>query len=446
MTERRRERKRRFSVCALFDTERVMYYNRNVKTAEAEKRCAMGFTQQDVSEFVRENDVRFIRLAFCDLFGELKNISILPDQLEKAFKYGIAFDASAVRGFLGVDRSDLFLRPDPSTMSVVPWRSMGGVVIRMICDIYYPDGKPFEGSGRYVLDRIKRRAAGMGYSCNIGAECEFYLFREEEGKMVPLDDGGYFDVFPKDRGENVRREICVTLEQMGLRPERSHHEHGPGQNEVDFRYDGVMETADNIVTFRWVVASVARNNGLTASFEPKPVPGESGNGLHVNISLIKDGVNIFDGDGAMRRDARSFIAGILNRISEICAFTNPKEASYARLGAFEAPRFATWSRGNRSQLVRVPYAYGDSKRIEVRNPDCVVNPYLVFALLLNAGLEGIENGEELPDECDENAYLAQEGKYPMLPATLSEAKALAAKSAFVAETLGKKAAESFLEG
>ncbi len=406
----------------------------------------MGFTQRDVAEFVRENDVKFIRLAFCDLFGELKNISILPDQLEKAFKYGVAFDASAVKGFLGVDRSDLFLRPDPSTMSVVPWRSMSGVVIRMICDIYYPDGTPFQGSGRYVLDKVKRRAAGMGYGCNFGAECEFYLFRErEDGSTEPLDNGGYFDVFPKDRGENVRREICVTLEQMGLRPERSHHEHGPGQNEVDFRYDGVMETADNIVTFRWVVASVARNNGLVASFEPKPVPSESGNGLHVNISLVKDGVNIFDTDGELRRDAQSFIAGILGRIGEICAFTNPKESSYARLGACEAPRFATWSRGNRSQLVRVPFAYGDSKRIEVRNPDAAVNPYLAFALLLNAGLEGIENDEELPPECNENAYLAPEGKYPSLPSTLAEAKALAANSKFVADTLGADVAAAFLK-
>ena len=216
-------------------------------------------TQRDVAEFVRENDVKFIRL------------------LEKAFKYGVAFDASAVRGFLGIDRSDLFLKPDPTTMSVVPWRSLGGVVIRMICDICHPDGTPFEGSGRHILSKVKQRAAAMGYTADFGAECEFYLFRErEDGSAEPLDRGGYFDVFPKDRGENVRREICGTLEQMGLRPERSHHEHGPGQNEIDFRYDGVSETADNIVTFRWVVASVARNNGLVASFEPKPVPGESG--------------------------------------------------------------------------------------------------------------------------------------------------------------------------
>lgn len=408
----------------------------------------MGFTQRDVAEFVRENDVKFIRLAFCDLFGELKNISILPDQLEKAFKYGIAFDASAVRGFLGVDRSDLFLRPDPSTMSIVPWRSMGGAVIRMICDIYYPDGKPFEGSGRYILAKVRQRAVSMGYIANFGAECEFYLFdSKEDGSLCPIDDGGYFDVFPKDRGENVRREICATLEQMGLRPERSHHEHGPGQNEIDFRYDGVMETADNIVTFRWVVASVARNNGLTASFDPKPVPGESGNGLHVNISLVKGGENIFASDnGEMRRDAKAFIAGVLNRIGEICAFTNPEEGSYARLGACEAPRFATWSRGNRSQLVRVPYAYGDSKRIEVRNPDCKINPYLAFALLLNAGLDGIDKDEELVPECDENVYLAPEGKYPRLPYTLDEARKVAAESEFVVRTLGKDVAASYLKG
>lgn len=405
-------------------------------------------TQRDVAEFVRENDVKFIRLAFCDLFGELKNISILPDQLEKAFKYGVAFDASAVRGFLGIDRSDLFLKPDPTTMSVVPWRSLGGVVIRMICDICHPDGTPFEGSGRYILSKVKQRAAAMGYTADFGAECEFYLFRErEDGSAEPLDRGGYFDVFPKDRGENVRREICGTLEQMGLRPERSHHEHGPGQNEIDFRYDGVSETADNIVTFRWVVASVARNNGLVASFEPKPVPGESGNGLHVNISLKKDGVNIFAGDGEnMREDAKAFIAGILNRSAEMCAFTAPREASYARLGTCEAPRHITWSRGNRSQLVRVPYAFGESKRIEVRNPDCTINPYLAFALLLNAGLEGIARGEALEPECDENVYLAPEGKYPTLPATLAEAKKLAEKSEFVAATLGADVAAGFLKG
>ncbi|MDE6551180.1 MAG: glutamine synthetase family protein [Clostridia bacterium] len=410
----------------------------------------MALTEKDVLDFVKEQGVKFVRLAFCDIFGVQKNISIMPHQLEKAFSHGISFDASAVKGFLGVDKSDLFLKPMPETMCILPWRSQNGLVIRLICNIVNPDGSPFEGSCRHLLANAKQRAATMGYTCNIGAECEFYLFPlDDSGRPMPqpLDEGGYFDVFPLDKGENLRREICLTLEQMGINPERSHHEQGPGQNEIDFKYDDVLTTADNLITFRWAVATIAQSNGLYASFEPKPIEGCSGNGLHVNISMVKGGVNIFDDTatgGELCDEAKYFIAGILNRIKQICAFTNPKEQSYERLGVCEAPRYITWSRGNRSQLIRIPYASKESKRIELRNPDCTCNPYLAFALILSAGLEGIENKEELTEESCENAYEIAQGKYDALPATLEEAKQLAAGSKFAARVLGEKAIADYL--
>lgn len=410
----------------------------------------MALTERDVLDFVKEQDVKFVRLAFCDIFGVQKNISIMPHQLEKAFSHGISFDASAVRGFLGVDKSDLFLRPVPETMCILPWRSQNGLVIRLMCNIFNPDGTPFDGSCRYLLAKAKERAAAMGYTCNIGAECEFYLFPlDNAGRPTsePFDEGGYFDVFPLDKGENVRREICLTLEQMGINPERSHHEQGPGQNEIDFRYDDVLTTADNLITFRWTVATIAQSNGLYASFDPKPIEGRSGNGLHVNISMVKDGKNIFDDsltEGRLCDEAEHFIAGLLNRVREICAFTNPKEQSYKRLGVCEAPRYVTWSRGNRSQLIRIPYASKESKRIELRSPDCACNPYLAFALILNAGLDGIENAETLPKESMENAYDKPLSDYQALPSTLKEAKELAGSSKFVVRVLGEKAVADYL--
>lgn len=405
----------------------------------------MQYTRYDVEEFVREQDVKFVRLAFCDIFGNQKNISVVPQQLQKAFDHGISFDASAVKGFMNVENSDLLLKPDPATMSVLPWRSHDGTVIRMFCDIFKPDGTPFTASGRYILKKACEHARELGYTCRIGTECEFYLFltdKNGEPTREPLDRGGYFDIYPLDKGENVRREICNTLTEMGLFPERSHHEQGPGQNEIDFRHAEPVTAADNLVTFRWIVSNVAQANGLCASFDPKPLAGESGNGLHVNISLEKDGKNIFAEGGA---DAEAFIAGVMNRAAETAAFTNPLPQSYERLGRCEAPKFITWSRGNRSQLIRVPFADKAGRRIELRSPDPSCNPYIVFALLIEAGLEGIACGMPLPPPCDKNMFKEKDGAYPALPDSLPRAAELARASAFVQKTLSRELTEKFLE-
>ena len=408
----------------------------------------MQYTRYDVEEFVREHDVKFVRLEFCDILGNQKNISVVPQQLPKAFEYGISFDASAVKGFMNVENSDLLLKPDPATMCVLPWRSHDGTVIRMFCDIYKPDGTPFTASGRYILKNACGHAREMGYTCRVGTECEFYLFlADKDGAptLTPLDRGGYFDIYPLDRGENVRREICNTLTEMGLNPERSHHEQGPGQNEIDFRHSEPVSAADNLVTFRWIVSNVAQANGLAASFDPKPLEGESGNGLHVNISLQKDGENIFSESGGMRRDAKSFIAGVMRRAAEIAAFTNPLPQSYDRLGSCEAPKYITWSRGNRSQLIRLPYADEAGRRIELRSPDPSCNPYLVFALIIEAGLEGIRENLQLEDACDMNMFRVEDGKYPSLPGDITAAANLARKSAFVERVLSREVTEKFLE-
>ena len=408
----------------------------------------MQYTRYDVEEFVREHDVKFVRLAFCDIFGNQKNISVVPEQLPKAFEYGISFDASAVKGFMNVENSDLLLRPDPATMSVLPWRSHDGTVVRMFCDIFKPDGTPFTASGRYILKKACEHARELGYTCRVGTECEFYLFlADKDGAptLIPLDRGGYFDIYPLDKGENVRREICNILTEMGLNPERSHHEQGPGQNEIDFRHSEPVSAADNLVTFRWIVSNVAQANGLAASFDPKPLDGESGNGLHVNISLQKDGENIFSERGGMREDARNFIAGVMNRAAEIAAFTNPLPQSYDRLGSCEAPKYITWSRGNRSQLIRVPYADEEGRRIELRSPDPSSNPYLVFALIIEAGLEGIREYMPLEEACDKNMFEVEEGGYPSLPADISHAAKLAKDSEFVKRVLSKEIIDKYLE-
>ena len=408
----------------------------------------MQYTRYDVEEFVREHDVKFVRLAFCDIFGNQKNISVVPEQLPKAFEYGISFDASAVKGFMNVENSDLLLKPDPATMSVLPWRSHDGTVVRMFCDIFKPDGTPFTASGRYILKKACEHARELGYTCRVGTECEFYLFlADKDGAptLIPLDRGGYFDIYPLDKGENVRREICNILTEMGLNPERSHHEQGPGQNEIDFRHSEPVSAADNLVTFRWIVSNVAQANGLAASFDPKPLDGESGNGLHVNISLQKDGENIFSERGGMREDARNFIAGVMNRAAEIAAFTNPLPQSYDRLGSCEAPKYITWSRGNRSQLIRVPYADEEGRRIELRSPDPSSNPYLVFALIIEAGLEGIREYMPLEEACDKNMFEVEEGGYPSLPADISHAAKLAKDSEFVKRVLSKEIIDKYLE-
>ena len=395
----------------------------------------------DILQFVEENDIKFIRLAFCDMFGVQKNIAILSSYLEHAFAHGVSFDASAIRGFGNVTESDLFLFPDPDTLALFPWRPSQGCVARFYCTIRYPDGRPFEGDGRRLLMNAERRAEQAGYSFQLGPECEFYLFAtDERGEPVlkPHDKAGYFDIVPMDHGENVRREICLTLEEMGLRPERSHHEQGPGQNEIDFHFGPPLQAADNLVTLRTAVKAIAAQNGLFASFLPKPLPNESGNGLHFNLSVWKDGRNLFRQFlSNPEEEAASLLAGILRYAPEIAVFTNPLPGSYRRLGCYEAPASVGWSAQNRSQLVRLPAAADEEARIELRSPDPSCNPYVVAALLLEAGLRGIEQGLPLP--------LPSASESAGLPASLGEAVERAEKSELLHAVLPERFLHRYLD-
>lgn len=392
----------------------------------------MQYSKEEIRQYVAEEDIKFIRLAFCDLSGRQKNISIHPDELDRALQYGIAFDASAIPGFGDEVRSDLFLQPDTSTLCLLPWRPDHGRVARMFCGIVRPDGTPFEADARQLLHQAVREAEDMGITFAFGTEMEFYLFqRDELGEPTkqPYDHAGYMDIAPEDKGENVRREICLTLEQMGIRPECSHHEQGPGQNEIDFRYSRPLTAADNAVTFRTVVDSVAVRSGLAADFSPKPISGQPGNGMHINISAKSaDGADVMP----------LIIAGILAHIREMTVFLNTVDASYLRFGGSKAPRYISWSSENRSQLIRIPAAQGEYRRAELRSPDPLCNPYLAFALLIHAGLDGIRRALPLPAAADINFFTASQQvkeRFETLPATLPQARALAAGSAFLAELL-----------
>jgi len=411
----------------------------------------LDYTVQEVQQFVNENDVKFIRLAFCDLFGTLKNIAIMKDELPRAFENGISFDASAIRGFMNVGESDLFLIPDPTTLSVMPWRPQQGRVVRLFCDIHHPDGRSFEGDGRQILKKTVQKLRSLGFDCKIGPECEFYMFEldaDGEPTRKPQDKAGYFDVAPKDKGENVRREICLFMEEMGLHPERSHHKQGPGQNEVDFRFSDALTSADHTIIFKTVVKSVAARNGLFASFMPKPLMDKNGNGFHINLSLHKDGKNLFRlREEGHNRQAEQFIAGILHYVREMTLILNPLTNSYARFGLFEAPQYVTWSAQNRSQLVRIPAESGAYARMELRSPDPCCNPYLAFALLLEAGMRGIEREMVLPPSTDIDLLSAdpsQREDIEQLPRTLGEAIELADNSQFLKDVLSERVLERFL--
>ena len=393
----------------------------------------MIYTAREVYDFVRQEDVKFIRLAFCDVNGKQKNISIMPDELPRAFSDGISFDASAIKGFGDEVGSDLLLFPVPSTLNILPWRSSHGNVIRMFCSMKYPDGTQFEKDSRMILQRAVDAAAAKGVSVQFGAEFEFYLFNTDEKGMPtdePFDRAGYMDVAPEDRGENARREICLTLLEMGIKPESSHHEEGPGQNEIDFRYSDAMTAADNAMNFMTVVKAAAQRNGIYADFSPKPLPGESGNGLHINMS-----VKTADGED----HTNAFMAGILAHIKEMTAFLNPTEDSYKRLGEKKAPKYITWSPENRSQLIRIPAAKGEYRRIELRSPDPTANPYIAYALLIMAGLDGIERELTAPEAVNVNLYKADSSvtePFDRLPASLDEAIAVAESSDFVRGVIG----------
>lgn len=392
------------------------------------------YSESEVLEFVKEEDVKFIKLAFSDVFGKQKNVSITDNELERAFKFGVAIDASAIKGFGDEAKSDLFLHPDPSTLSILPWRPEHGRVVRMFCDITYPDGTPFECDSRLILKNAVKTTENRGLTFSFGSELEFYLFKlDEKGNKTDelYDNAGYMDVAPEDKGENIRREICLTLEQMGIYPESSHHEEGAGQNEIDFKYSDALTAADNAITFRQVVSAVAFRNGLYADFSPKPVENAAGNGFHINFSVkSKDGNDVLPYS----------IAGILNRIQDCTVFLNNSENSYKRFGVNKAPSYIAWSKENRSELIRLPAAEGEFKRAELRSPDPLANPYIAFALIIYSAIEGITGNEKLSAPADFNMYKADEEmlkKYKKLPETLIAAKQKAAVSEFINTYLPK---------
>ena len=392
----------------------------------------MKYTNEEVMQFVIEEDVKFIRLAFCDIYGKQKNISIMPSELNRAFSLGIAIDGSAVRGFGDNVHSDLFLHPDPDTLAILPWRPEQGKVVRMFCTITYPNGCIFEKDCRSILIKAVEDAHKAGFTFYFGPEIEFYLFKlDENGNPtdIPYDNAGYMDIAPDDKGENVRREICLSLEQMGILPEASHHEEGPGQNEIDFKYSEALSAADNAMAFVTVVKAIAARNGLWADFSPKPIKNKPGNGMHINMSVISD-------DGSKPLDKA--IAGILDKAEDITVFMNPCEQSYQRLGCFKAPSYISWSSENRSQLIRIPASSANNKRAELRSPDPTANPYLAFALIIYAGLYGIKNNLELPEAADINLYSAPAEvlkSYRRLPSSLKEASLIATSSKFIADSL-----------
>lgn len=400
----------------------------------------MKYTKHEVMQFIEEEDVKFIRLAFCDVFGKQKNISIMPEELNRAFELGIAIDAWSIAGFDKQLRSDLFLYPDPSTLVVLPWRPEHGRVVRMFCDIKWSDGSTFLCDTRQLLKKAIASAKEKGICFQFGSEMEFYLFnRDEFGNPTntPYDQAEYMDIAPDDKGENIRREICLTLEQMGISPESSHHEDGPGQNEIDFKYSDPLSAADNAVTFSAVVKTVANRNGIYACFNPKPLADAPGNGMHINFS-IKDNT-----DAKMLNHC---LAGILKYIPDMTLYLNRCEDSYKRLGMNKAPGFITWSAENRSQLVRIPAATGNYKRAELRSPDPMTNPYIAYTLLIYAGLRGIEEMLELPPAADINLYTATEdilSQYAPLPKSLEEAKIISKNSAFINSILPVQIIEAY---
>ena len=417
----------------------------------------MHYSKEDILAMVEENGVKFIRLQFTDILGTLKNVAITDRQLEKALNNQCMFDGSSINGFVRVEESDMYLRPDLDTFVIFPWRPQQGKVARLICDVYMPDGTPFEGDPRYILKKAINKAEAMGYTMNVGPECEFFLFEVDNDGNPTLktnDKGSYFDLGPIDLGENARRDMTLALEDMGFEIETSHHEVAAGQNEIDFKYADALVTADNVTTFKYVVKSIAQRHGLYATFMPKPLHGVNGSGMHVNISLIKDGKNAFYNEEdqlGLSSVAYNFIAGVLKHIKEICPITNPLVNSYKRLVPdYEAPVYIAWSAKNRSPLIRVPSARGEGTRIEFRSPDPSSNPYLVLACLLLAGLEGIKDNLEPPKCIDRNIFnLSREERkrenIENLPESLHEAIAYMQKSDLVKEALGKNTFEYYIK-
>ncbi|KUK83095.1 MAG: Glutamine synthetase [Pelotomaculum thermopropionicum] len=401
--------------------------------------------------------VKFIRLQFTDIFGVLKNVAITIEQLDKALDGELMFDGSSIHGFARIEESDMYLRPDPRTFAVFPWRPREGGVARLICDVYNPDGEPFEGDPRYILKKILAEAAEMGYTMQVGPELEFFLFQLDKDGYPTLDthdSAGYFDLAPVDLGENARRSMVLTLEEMNYEIEASHHEVAPGQHEIDFKYSDALDVADKIMTFKMVVRTTAQRHGLHATFMPKPVFGINGSGMHMNQSLSKDGKNAFydpSTSDQLSDTARYYVGGLIKHARSFAAVTNPTVNSYKRLvPGYEAPVYIAWSGRNRSPLIRIPAKRGSSTRVELRNPDPACNPYLAIAVSLKAGLDGIKNKIAPPPPTDLNIYnLTAPERRDMnidsLPASLEEALKELAANEVIKNVLGKHIYEKFVE-
>lgn len=414
------------------------------------------YTKEDIMELVQDEDVEFIRLQFTDMFGQMKNVAITVSQLGKALDNRCMFDGSSIEGFARIEEADMILYPDLDTLAIFPWRPQQGKVARLICDVKRPGGEPFEGDPRYVLKRAVREAAELGYTFEVGPECEFFLFHTDENGLpttITHEKAGYFDLGPLDLGENARRDMVLTLEDMGFIVESSHHEIAPAQHEIDFQYDEALATADNIMTFKLAVKTIAKRHGLHATFMPKPKFGVNGSGMHINMSLAKDGKNIFsdpaDKNG-LSREAYWFIGGIMKHMKGMTAITNPLVNSYKRLvPGYEAPVYIAWSATNRSPLIRIPSSRGEHTRIELRCPDPSANPYLALAVCLRAGLDGIVNHIDPPESVDCNIFdLTEEERksrgIEAVPASLREAVSELEKDELVREVLGVHMADKYI--
>ncbi|MCI6887580.1 MAG: type I glutamate--ammonia ligase, partial [Lachnospiraceae bacterium] len=417
------------------------------------------YSKDDILRMAEEEDVEFIRLQFTDIFGMLKNVAITVSQLEKALDNRCMFDGSSIEGFVRVEESDMYLYPDLDTFEIFPWRPQQGKVARLVCDVHHPNGDAFEGDPRYVLKKVLKEAADMGYTFQVGPECEFFLFHtDEEGRPTTNthEMAGYFDVGPIDMAENVRRDIVLNLEEMGFEIEASHHEIAPAQHEIDFMYGDGLTTADNIMTFKMAVKTIAKRHGLHATFMPKPKAGVNGSGMHINMSLAdQNGHNVFEDEKdpiGLSEVAYQFIAGILKHINEMALLTNPLVNSYKRLvPGYDAPTYLAWSSApNRSQLIRIPSSRGTNTRVELRSPDSAVNPYLVLAACLAAGLDGIKQQLVPPAQINENVFALSEEEMTArgimhLPETLGEAIEAFKDSEFMQSVLGKHIYDKYLK-
>lgn len=417
----------------------------------------MSYTKEDILKIAGEENVRFIRLQFTDLLGTIKNVEIPLSQLEKALDNKMMFDGSSIEGYVRIEESDMYLVPDLDTWLIYPWVSEDRIA-RLICDVYLPDGRPFPGDPRVILKRNLELANKMGFShMMVGPEPEFFLFKTDEKGYPTMelnDHGGYFDLAPMDLGENCRRDIVLTLEEMGFEIEASHHEVAPGQHEIDFKYADAVKAADQIQTFKIVVKTIARKHNLHATFMPKPLFGVNGSGMHCHQSLLRDKENAFYDPNdplGLSEIARQYMAGILKHARAFTAITNPTVNSYKRLvPGYEAPCYVAWSASNRSPMIRIPASRGMSTRIELRSPDPSANPYLALAVMLRAGLDGIEKKMELPDSTDRNIYVMSEEERQMhgiesLPTSLNEAMQELLKNEVICEALGEHALKHFCE-